>query len=109
MRPAYMSVILRVRCQTKPYAIAGGGSGESWSEPQGSLSEKVTSILVDQDWAVVEMFADGVMAKEGWEFDNSYCWVCRFDEVGSSSKLQKYCSATSLELVSSSYTFVLPR
>ncbi len=73
------------------------------------LVMKVTSILVDQDWAVVDMFADGVMAKEGWEFDNNYCWVCRSDEVGSSSKLQKYCSATSLELVSSSYTFVLPR
>ena len=42
---------------------------------------KVTSILTCDDWAVIEMFADGCGAKAGWTFDNNYCWVCRFDRV----------------------------
>ncbi|DBB02835.1 hypothetical protein WJX77_010132 [Trebouxia sp. C0004] len=51
--------------------------GANIKEP---LVMRVTSVLVDQDWAVVEMFADGAEAKEGWAFDNNYCWVCRFDK-----------------------------
>ena len=52
--------------------------GANLKEP---LVMKVTSILIDKDWAVVEMFANGAVAKDGWKFDNNYCWICRFDKV----------------------------
>ena len=33
--------------------------------------------LVSGDWAVVELHSDAT-AKNGFRFDNRYCWVCRF-------------------------------
>ena len=42
---------------------------------------KLTGILVSGDWAIVEMFADGAVAKAGWTFDNNYCWLCCFQQV----------------------------
>ena len=45
------------------------------------IKMKVTSNLTCGDWAVIEMFANGCVAKAGWTFDNNYCWVCRFDKV----------------------------
>ena len=57
-------------------ALAKIGSG--LKEP---LRMKVTSILVDGDWAAVEMSAVNAVSKQGWPFDNEYCWVCRFEQV----------------------------
>ena len=45
------------------------------------LTTKVHSILLDAPWAVVEMQAVNVDAKAGWPYNNSYCWVCRFEKV----------------------------
>lgn len=42
---------------------------------------KVNSIIVGGEWAVVEMQAVDAKAKAGWDFDNHYCWVCRFQKV----------------------------
>ena len=36
----------------------------------------VESALVSGDWAVVELRSDAT-AKNGFRFDNRYCWVCR--------------------------------
>ena len=58
--------------------------GANLKEP---LVMKVTSILIDKDWAVVEMFANGAVAKDGWQFDNNYCWICRFDKVDIASMI----------------------
>ena len=57
-------------------ALAKIGAG--LKEP---LKLKVNSILIDGDWAAVEMSAVGAVSKKGWPFDNEYCWVCRFDQV----------------------------
>ncbi|KAA6418919.1 hypothetical protein WJX79_009738 [Trebouxia sp. C0005] len=56
-------------------ALAKIGAG--LKEP---LKLKVNNILVDGDWAAVEMSAVGAVSKQGWPFDNEYCWVCRFDQ-----------------------------
>lgn len=61
-------------------ALAKIGAG--LKEP---LKLKVNNILVDGDWAAVEMSAVGAVSKQGWPFDNEYCWVCRFDQVISSN------------------------
>ena len=37
----------------------------------------VEHVLVSGDWAVVELRSDAT-AKNGFRFDNQYCWVCRF-------------------------------
>ena len=37
----------------------------------------VEHALVSDDWAVVELHSDAT-AKNGFRFDNRYCWVCRF-------------------------------
>ena len=42
---------------------------------------KVQNIIVDGKWAVVELAAENAIAKQGWVFDNKYCWICRFDKV----------------------------
>ncbi|KAK9813898.1 hypothetical protein WJX73_003880 [Symbiochloris irregularis] len=44
------------------------------------LTTKVSSILLDAPWAVVEMTAHGVEARAGWPYNNKYCWVCRFEK-----------------------------
>jgi len=90
-RPFLHATHSQLQLQRRHYAISsivrilGGRFGEDQSEDQRPLL-RVTSVLVDQDWAVIEMFADGAEAKEGWVFDNNYCWVCRFDRVDFSSK-----------------------
>ena len=42
---------------------------------------KLQNIIVDGEWAVVELAAENAIAKQGWVFDNKYCWICRFDKV----------------------------
>jgi ketosteroid isomerase-like protein len=37
----------------------------------------VEHALVSGDWAVVELHSEAT-AKNGFRFDNRYCWVCRF-------------------------------
>ena len=37
----------------------------------------VEHALVSADWAVVELHSDAT-AKNGFKFDNRYCWICRF-------------------------------
>ena len=44
--------------------------------PQGAQLY-VEHALVSWDWAVVELHSLAT-AKNGLEFDNRYCWVCRF-------------------------------
>lgn len=44
--------------------------------PQGA-ELYVEHALVSGDWAVVELHSDAT-AKNGFRFDNRYCWVCRF-------------------------------
>lgn len=44
--------------------------------PQGTQLH-VEHALVSGDWAVVELRSDAT-AKNGFRFDNRYCWVCRF-------------------------------
>jgi hypothetical protein len=44
--------------------------------PQGT-ELYVEHILVSGDWAVVELHSLAT-AKNGFRFDNRYCWVCRF-------------------------------
>ena len=52
---------------------------------------KVANILVDEDWAVVELRAENGIAKQGWVFDNKYCWICRFDKVYCPGLCWLYC------------------
>lgn len=35
------------------------------------------NILIDGDWAIVELRSMAT-ARDGMRFDNSYCWLCRF-------------------------------
>lgn len=44
--------------------------------PEGAKLS-VEHVLVDGDWAAVELRSD-VLAKNGMQFKNRYCWVCRF-------------------------------
>jgi len=44
--------------------------------PQGT-ELNVEHVLVSGDWAVVELHSLAT-AKNGFRFDNRYCWVCRF-------------------------------
>jgi uncharacterized protein len=44
--------------------------------PQGAELH-VEHAFVSGDWAVVELHSDAT-AKNGFRFDNRYCWVCRF-------------------------------
>ena len=44
--------------------------------PQGAQLH-VEHAFVSGDWAVVELHSDAT-AKNGFRFDNRYCWVCRF-------------------------------
>ena len=37
----------------------------------------VEHALVSGDWAVVELHSEAI-AKNGFRFDNRYCWICRF-------------------------------
>jgi hypothetical protein len=37
----------------------------------------VEHALVSGDWAVVELHSEAI-AKNGFRFDNRYCWLCRF-------------------------------
>lgn len=37
----------------------------------------VETVLVDGDWAIVELRSDA-RAANGMRFDNRYCWLCRF-------------------------------
>ena len=37
----------------------------------------VEHALVSADWAVVELHSEAI-AKNGFRFDNRYCWLCRF-------------------------------
>jgi ketosteroid isomerase-like protein len=46
------------------------------SLPQGT-ELNVEHVLVSGDWAVVELHSLAT-AKNGFRFDNRYCWVCRF-------------------------------
>lgn len=39
----------------------------------------VTNVLVDGDWAAVELRVDGTQMN-GNPFHNGYCWLCQFDE-----------------------------
>ena len=48
---------------------------------QSGLKTKVTSILVDGQWAAVEMKAFDVKAKAGWPYDQEYAWFVRFEQV----------------------------
>jgi ketosteroid isomerase-like protein len=43
----------------------------------GGTQLHVQSVLVDGDWAVVELRSHAV-AKNGMRFDNRYCWITRF-------------------------------
>ena len=45
---------------------------------QGRMRLEVVNVLVDGDTAAVELKADAT-AKNGSEFANEYCWVCRFE------------------------------
>lgn len=45
------------------------------------MTFRLTSILVSNDWAVVEMYVDNAIAGGGWIYDNNYCCVCRFRKV----------------------------
>ena len=44
--------------------------------PQGTELH-IEHVLVNGDWAVVELHSLAT-AKNGFRFDNRYCWVCRF-------------------------------
>ena len=44
--------------------------------PQGT-ELNVEHVLASGDWAVVELHSLAT-AKNGFRFDNRYCWVCRF-------------------------------
>lgn len=44
--------------------------------PQGTELH-LEHVLVSGDWAVVELHSLAT-AKNGFRFDNRYCWVCRF-------------------------------
>ena len=44
--------------------------------PQGAELH-TEHVLVSEDWAVVELHSLAI-AKNGFRFDNRYCWVCRF-------------------------------
>jgi|SRR5579859_951494 len=46
---------------------------------QGPLALKLVNVLVDGNWAAVELKANAT-AKNGADFANEYCWVCRFEE-----------------------------
>jgi hypothetical protein len=46
--------------------------------PQGT-ELYVEHILVSGDWTVVELHSLAT-AKNGFRFDNRYCWVCRFSD-----------------------------
>ncbi len=39
----------------------------------------ITDLLVSGDWAVVELRSTAT-AKNGFRFDNRYCWVTRFED-----------------------------
>ncbi len=43
----------------------------------GSLKLFTRQVLVDGDQAAVELFARAT-AKSGVQFNNDYCWICRF-------------------------------
>lgn len=55
---------------------------------------KLTGILISGDWAIVEMFANGAVAKAGWTFDNNYCWLCCFEQVRIVSSAAVSCSSS---------------
>jgi hypothetical protein len=44
----------------------------------GGTQLHVQSVLVDGDWAVVELRSHAT-ARNGMRFDNRYCWLTRFD------------------------------
>lgn len=44
--------------------------------PQGARL-RVTNVLVSGDWAVIELRSMAT-ARNGFRFDNGYCWVSRF-------------------------------
>ena len=44
--------------------------------PQGA-ELYVEHVLVSGNWAVVELHSKAT-AKNGFKFDNRYCWICRF-------------------------------
>ena len=41
------------------------------------------------EWATVEMVADAE-CKNGFKFDNTYAWCCRFDEAGTIVQVRAY-------------------
>jgi len=56
---------------------------------------KVRNVLggVDQEWAAVELIAEAE-CKNGLNFDNTYCWVMRFDEEGKVVQVRAYLDST---------------
>ena len=43
----------------------------------------------EEDWATVEMVADAE-CKNGFNFENTYAWCCRFDENGTIVQIRAY-------------------
>ena len=48
---------------------------------KGPIKLRVAKVFVDAPWAIVELYAEDAVAKAGWPFDNTYCWVMRFEQV----------------------------
>jgi uncharacterized protein len=46
--------------------------------PQGTQLH-VTNVLISGEWAVVELQSLAT-AKNGFRFDNKYCWICHFKD-----------------------------
>jgi ketosteroid isomerase-like protein len=46
----------------------------------GGAQLQVTSLIVSEDRAVVELVSEAV-AKDGMRFDNHYCWIVRFRDA----------------------------
>ncbi|KAK7540559.1 uncharacterized protein J3D65DRAFT_615699 [Phyllosticta citribraziliensis] len=44
----------------------------------------------DSEWAVVELYADGVECKNGLKFENTYAWCMRFNEDGQIVQVRAY-------------------
>lgn len=61
---------------TKPAFLAGTFEKLAKVLPQGAELH-TEHVLVSGDWAVVELHSLAT-AKNGFRFDNRYCWVCRF-------------------------------
>jgi len=66
-----------------------------WADTYLNTAE---NIVAEDDFVVVECRGD-VTTKAGKPYNNTYCWVCRFDAQGRLAQVTEYCDTALIDAV----------